>query len=361
MVSCPRCEITRLQQSCVNLSFVMIRRGLVFQKNIWSNDRTRHQLFQCVVHESWHRVHWHAIQPSLDRFESCNCIVDRRHWNVRLVVVRRRWKGCKFLEEIQFSFFVMQFDEDKDGVVHTVTQAEGGEQGDAFVPALFAHGQHPAMQVCNPVESIVCKWRAVTGILAKTDFGQTDFGQTDFGQTDFDLCLCVFVCVGPPGFRTTARELQTCTFQGPNASKTPPKIHEKTPREGRKERILRRERKKKREILGPPTLRAPHPSGPPLRTPTFLHPPTSTQNTQKNLNNLFQKLKQLTPKNQKSLHTTETLTLAKVGLAQSRFGQSRFRLCHPRLGSIFRFPCSGRVGSCGWKFCSLWALMGGLA
>ena len=37
----------------------------------------------------------------------------------------------------------MQFDEDKDGVVHTITQAEG----DAFVPALFAHGQHPAMQV----------------------------------------------------------------------------------------------------------------------------------------------------------------------------------------------------------------------
>ena len=55
---------------------------------------------------------------------------------------------------------------------------------------------------------------------------------------------------------------------------TPPKFHEKTPREGRKkERILWREREKKREILGSPpfkappfgalTLLCPHPSGPP--------------------------------------------------------------------------------------------------
>ena len=34
--------------------------------------------------------------------------------------------------------------------------------------------------------------------------------------------------------------------------KTPPKFNEKTPREGRKERILRRNREKKSEILGGP-------------------------------------------------------------------------------------------------------------
>ena len=41
-----------------------------------------------------------------------------------------------------------------------------------------------------------------------------------------------FYSLGGPGFHTTARELQTCTFQGTGA---PPKFHEWTPRE-RKER-----------------------------------------------------------------------------------------------------------------------------
>ena len=39
------------------------------------------------------------------------------------------------------------------------------------------------------------------------------------------------------------------------ALQTPPKFHEKTPREGRKERILWRERGKKARNFGPPTLR----------------------------------------------------------------------------------------------------------
>ena len=47
--------------------------------------------------------------------------------------------------------------------------------------------------------------------------------------------------VGPPGFHTTT------------APQTPPKFNEKTPREGRKERILRRERdKKERKIWAVP-------------------------------------------------------------------------------------------------------------
>ena len=35
--------------------------------------------------------------------------------------------------------------EDSDGVVHEVLQGEGGEQGDALMPALFALGQHDAL------------------------------------------------------------------------------------------------------------------------------------------------------------------------------------------------------------------------
>ena len=34
---------------------------------------------------------------------------------------------------------------DEDGVAHDITQAEGGEQGDPFMPALYALGQHPAL------------------------------------------------------------------------------------------------------------------------------------------------------------------------------------------------------------------------
>ena len=60
------------------------------------------------------------------------------------------------------------------------------------------------------------------------------------------------------GSHTTARELQTCTFQGPCASKTPPKFHEKTPRERQNERKWGTERaKKKSEISGPPPFGAP--------------------------------------------------------------------------------------------------------
>ena len=36
--------------------------------------------------------------------------------------------------------------EDAVGKVHTITQGEGGEQGDAMMPLLFSLGQHPALQ-----------------------------------------------------------------------------------------------------------------------------------------------------------------------------------------------------------------------
>ena len=35
---------------------------------------------------------------------------------------------------------------DDEGRTHTVTQAEGGEQGDPLMPALYALGQHRALE-----------------------------------------------------------------------------------------------------------------------------------------------------------------------------------------------------------------------
>ena len=60
-------------------------------------------------------------------------------------------------------------------------------------------------------------------------------------------------------------------IRGSRPSNTPPKFHEKTPREREKKNEHEGGRgKKKREILGPS---GPHPSGPTLRPPT-LRPPT---------------------------------------------------------------------------------------
>ena len=76
----------------------------------------------------------------------------------------------------------------------------------------------------------------------------------------FCLSGCLLVefwwCFRRLGLHTIARELQTCTLEGPGAS--PPKFHEKTPKRGKKERKWRREAEKKREILGSPTLRDPN-------------------------------------------------------------------------------------------------------
>ena len=57
--------------------------------------------------------------------------------------------------------------------------------------------------------------------------------------------------MGSPGFHMTARELQTCTFQG-SGLQTPPKFNEKTPRETQKEQNGGGKGKNKSEILGGP-------------------------------------------------------------------------------------------------------------
>ena len=36
--------------------------------------------------------------------------------------------------------------EDDADTTHTIVQGEGGEQGDAMMPLLFAIGQHPALE-----------------------------------------------------------------------------------------------------------------------------------------------------------------------------------------------------------------------
>ena len=57
------------------------------------------------------------------------------------------------------------------------------------------------------------------------------------------------------GLRTTARELQTCTFEGPDASNNNQNATQGPPREEERNKIVAGEGKKKREILGlPPFL-----------------------------------------------------------------------------------------------------------
>ena len=84
------------------------------------------------------------------------------------------------------------------------------------------------------------------------------------GDFEFrDPQMCTFGVLGlpkPPGFNTTARELQSCTLEGPGVSNTTNIPRKETQvREGNCS-----ERREKREILGPPTL-----LGPTLRGPQF--------------------------------------------------------------------------------------------
>ena len=114
------------------------------------------------------------------------------------------------------------------------------------------------------------------------------------------------------GSHTTARELQTCTFQGPGASNT--KIPRKRPKE-REKRIKKvaGDGKKKREILGPHPS-GPHPSGPTTSGPPFgaPHPSGPHHDT----------------KNRLAKHWIgQTLDwpnigLAQIGLAQNWIGQN---------------------------------------
>ena len=87
----------------------------------------------------------------------------------------------------------------------------------------------------------------------------------------FPVCCAVHEALGPPALHTTARELQTCRFQGPCASKHHQNSTRRHPREGRMKENCGGRRKKKHEILGPypsgPLPSKPHPHS--LRGPPF--------------------------------------------------------------------------------------------
>ena len=158
------------------------------------------------------------------------------------------------------------------------------------------------------------------------------------------VCWCVLVCVGGvgvatrPGRRgshTTARELQTCTFERPGASNTT-KIPREDPQRGKKRTNFAAGQGKKSAKFGPPPLRGPTLRGPPFPGsgphPSGSHPshPSGPKRVL-----FFHVLFCLFEKQD----NTETLKLAKIGLAkvghpnfgqnqsikvgQSRFGQNR--------------------------------------
>ena len=120
---------------------------------------------------------------------------------------------------------------------------------------------------------------------------------------------------GRRGFTRQPENSKRALLSAP-ALQTPPKFHEKDPREGRKERILWREREKKTRNFGPPTFRA----------PPFA--PTHTK-----------KPKQLISKNQNNqLPKTKIFAHNKnLNFTQSQFGQSWFR----PLSNVI-FPQAGR-------------------
>ena len=90
-----------------------------------------------------------------------------------------------------------------------------------------------------------------------------------FGRVTIGMSCEAPAASGPPGLHTTTQELQTCTFEGSGASNTT-KIPRKGPtREGEKNKNCGGRGKKKREILGPPTVRGPTLGAPPLRGPTL--------------------------------------------------------------------------------------------
>ena len=137
-----------------------------------------------------------------------------------------------------------------------------------------------------------------------------------------------------PGFHTTAREPKRAHFRAP-ALQTPPKFHEKTPRETPRERNGDGRGKKKREILGPHPS-GPHPSGPNFSGfggPTLLGP--TRGGSQKSETPIWAKVGMakvghlvlakvgLAKVGQIRMAKVGQIFLAKVGLAKVGFGQSR--------------------------------------
>ena len=98
----------------------------------------------------------HAIQGLTDLDEAATVVSIDGIGAFDVVSRRAMLEGLQTVEGGDSVMpFVLQFYgsassylwEDQEGVVHTIVQAEGGEQGDPLMPALFSLGQHPALQV----------------------------------------------------------------------------------------------------------------------------------------------------------------------------------------------------------------------
>ena len=77
------------------------------------------------------------------------------------------------------------------------------------------------------------------------NFGQSNFGQLVFGPANFGSNQFWPIKFGPTGFHTTARELQTRTFEGPGASNTTKIQREDPPERKRRMKFPVGERKKR--------------------------------------------------------------------------------------------------------------------
>ena len=66
--------------------------------------------------------------------------------HLKVAKTRARCSAChSFREDVLWRTICLLLWEDDHGVVHNIHQAEGGEQGDALMPLLFALGQHAAL------------------------------------------------------------------------------------------------------------------------------------------------------------------------------------------------------------------------
>ena len=81
-----------------------------------------------------------------------------------------------------------------------------------------------------------------------------------------------FMCSGAAGVSHDSPRTPNVHISGHLRFKTPPKFHEKTPRETQKQRNGGGKGKKKREILGPPPIGSPPFGAPPFRGPTLRGP-----------------------------------------------------------------------------------------
>ena len=141
-------------------------------------------MWQAMCSEDWSREPWHsslvrrlnAFQYALSTRSGTECIahaiqgltdLDEAATVVSIdgigafdVVSRRAMlEGLQTVEGGDSAMpFVLQsyLWEDQEGAVHTIVQAEGGEQGNPLMPALFSLGQHPALPGCAVP---IARWR----------------------------------------------------------------------------------------------------------------------------------------------------------------------------------------------------------